>query len=348
MTTNYITHTNDPVWLAAATAWIADSLDVDPRSLTLTPERIMPWAAVYRVESPAGVVYFKACAETQSHEPGLVCYLTERVPERVIPALAADPEYGRLLLPEGSTTIRDLQPANPAELESIWVEVMRAAASLQRATEADTERLLAQGVPDARFPALLQIYDDLLRDPRRLWVNSMEGLTEEEYAGLLPLGERLRALFGRAAAVGLRDAVVHEEAHDGHVFIDPTGAGPGRYRFFDWGDACIGHPFMWAMMPLRNLAEDHPDEPGLPAAVRAAYLEQWVGVAAAEELELALDAAMIGCAIARARTWVLVMDAYGPADMPEMVLKMYPMAVRYWLTTARDWLERHEAGRPLL
>lgn len=338
---------DEPGWLDDVRAWVAAALGEDQAELTFTLVRGMAWAAVYRVESPGRVTYFKACAQTQYYEPPLLAYLTERAAGHVVPALAVDAERGWMLLPEGGRTLADLKLSDPRDVFAAWSDVLSAAASLQRATETDTRQLLAMGVPDARFSALPALFDELLRDPARLWVGAEQALTAAEYDDLLLLGGRLRRLFERAAAVGIPDAFVHEEAHQWHVFVNEKASGPDRYRFFDWGDVCISHPFMWAMIPLRDLIEDYQDNWAAIAEVRDAYLAHWADVAAASDLQLALDAAMVGGAIARTRTWVIVMQAYGAENLPEAGRRMYPLAVRYWLTMAQAWLERHEAGQPL-
>ena len=65
----------------------------------------------------------------------------------------------------------------------------------------------------------------------------------------------------------------HDDLHDGNVF-----AGADGYRFFDWGDASVAHPFGTLLVTLRSIAARRglaaDDDPAL-ARLRDAYLEPW-------------------------------------------------------------------------
>ena len=52
--------------------------------------------------------------------------------------------------------------------------------------------------------------------------------------------------------------------------------GPAGYRFFDWTDACVAHPF-FDLAPIRRGTDDAGDDDGddLRDRLRAAYLPAW-------------------------------------------------------------------------
>jgi aminoglycoside phosphotransferase (APT) family kinase protein len=83
----------------------------------------------------------------------------------------------------------------------------------------------------------------------------------------------LRALIEEAAGLGIPETLVHGDLHAGNVGLRDV-----RIAFFDWTDACIGHPFLdLATFVGGNLMPD------VVAAeqdrLRAAYLDEWRGVA---------------------------------------------------------------------
>ena len=86
----------------------------------------------------------------------------------------------------------------------------------------------------------------------------------------------------------------------------------GRFRFFDWAEACVAHPFFTMTVTLQDEARAVPD----------AYLEPWTRIAPRAELEAAFPAALVLGGICRALTWRAVVDA-----MPEPYASEWAHAV---------------------
>lgn len=345
---NYLQMTEDPDWLVDVRSWVCGQLGIPGAACPeLQPVRIMPWAAVYRLEAEGRQVFFKACAPTQGHEPALVSYLARRHAACSLPVLAADLNRGWLLLPDGGDTLSHMQFGQMATFTA-WIEIFPLVASLQRAAETDIEQMAQIGVPQKGLDDLLAVYSRLMDEPWRLRIDHPEGLDAAEAGALKPLLPRLERAFAGLAAVGLPESLVHEEPHDRHVFVRVEGDAR-RYAFYDWGDACIGQPLMWATLPLRDLAEDFPKAltPEVWNQLTAAYLNAWLDVAPFSVLQPALHVSMIAACLTRAQTWMMVEDVY--ADMvPQPVMDFYPRAMAYWLRRVRDWLVRFEAGLPPL
>ena len=86
-----------------------------------------------------------------------------------------------------------------------------------------------------------------------------------------------------ATACGVPDTLVHGDLHAGNVAI-----GGGRPVVFDWTDASMGHPFLDVatfLQPSRLFAES----PDARERLRAAYLDEWRGIASPGDLARAAD-----------------------------------------------------------
>jgi hypothetical protein len=265
-----------------AVAWALEILG--PAQAHLVKER--PWSTVWRLEAPAGRVWLKACPPATRHEVRLLDALARwDVPHTLVP-VAVDAENGWILLPDGGSTVRETPLAEPAAARR-WAQVLAGYGQTQRATEEHAEELVALGVPDLRLPELGAAFDDLAGR----WAPDV-----------LPLLPRLRDEIAELADLGPVATLQHDDLHDGNVFADG--------RPFDWGDACVGHPFASLLVALD----------GGPAP--AGYLDNWPGVPdRAVELGVRLGR------ITRAHSWARALDAWPdpPAEFAE--------APAWWLRT---------------
>ena len=98
------------------------------------------------------------------------------------------------------------------------------------------------------------------------------------------------------AAIGVPDSLDHADLHDGQILV----AGAGRYTFFDWGDANVGHPFCSLLVALERAAEEHGSE--VMARLEDAYLEGWTGHTL-PDLRRAADLARRLSWLTRAGSW---------------------------------------------
>jgi hypothetical protein len=212
------------------------------------------WATKVRFPTPDGPVWLKACSAAHgSFEPELVALIAEEQPGLVPRVLARDASRRLLLLADAGIAFDRL--GNRPEL---WLELLPRYAELQRSVP-----------PPASLPDRT--------------VERWPGLFEELAALALPLEPaetaRLRAhaprfaeLCGELASYGLAPAIQHDDLHHKNAFVD----GELR-RIIDWGDACVGHPFMSLVVTFRFLEERTGLAPGDPwfARLRDAYLEPW-------------------------------------------------------------------------
>ncbi|HZX01713.1 phosphotransferase [Kribbella sp.] len=242
---------DDPAWRATALGWLdAELARIGVRELGERRVRVRPWSVIVRVEA-ADPVWFKAGAPGAAFEAGLGEALARWTPEHVLTPYAVDAARGWSLMPSGGDQLRVLPPG-PRE----WIDVLTQYAELQRALVPRVDELLRLGVPDARVPALPGIFDAAV----------LETSTADKLSGLRP---RLVGWCEELRAIGVPDSLDHADLHDGQILV----AGVGRYTFFDWGDANVGHPFFSLLVTLERAAELHGPE--VVARLEDAYLEAW-------------------------------------------------------------------------
>ncbi|HVN61272.1 MAG TPA: hypothetical protein VMT59_08400 [Gaiellaceae bacterium] len=267
---------NDAAWLAEAHAWILAELG-DAVTGPIEQPHVRAWSTVLRVPTDGGPVWFKANMPVLSREAAIVSVLARRRPDCVPELLAADLERGWMLQADGGTRLRE------AGVDAAcWKDVLPLYAGLQLDTAEDRTALLEAGAPDRTLAVLPTLYDELVAG---------------ESAELCALTPRVEELCAELAGLGLPETVQHDDLHDGQIFVRD-----GRYRFFDWAEACVSHPFFTMTVTLQDGLERFRD----------AYLEPWTRIAPREELEAAFPTALVLGGICRALTWRRVIDG-----MPE-------------------------------
>lgn len=304
-----------------ALAWVGDALGRHGRRVVGPVEpRVRPWSLVWRVPTDAGPVWFKANNPGTRYEAALLGELPRLAPGAVLDPLAVDVARGWSLLPDGGPSLRDVLAGEPDPAR--WERVLPAYAALQVAVAPQVARLLAAGVPDQRPERMPELLDGLLADEGALRLGEPDGLTPE-------LHERLRAYRAEFAGIcrrlddfGVPATVQHDDLHDGNVFV--TGAG---YRFFDWGDASVAHPFGTLLVTLRSVAYGAGLDPGDPVLrrLRDAYLEAWTDRYDRAALREAAGLAMIVATVSRSLSWRRALSAPDPAGAE------YAGAVPGWL-----------------
>lgn len=269
----------DPAWLEGAVAWVDDRLAGAGRPRTGEPDQVhvRPWSTVLRVPTADGPVWFKANMEALRHEATVVLLLARRVPDRVPPLIADDPDRGWMLMEDAGRRLREVI-AEERDL-SRWDDILEGAADIARAMETDVDALVGAGVPDMRLAVLPDRYAALVEAED----------VEQRFRDAVP---RVRELAEELATYAVTETLQHDDLHDGNVFVRA-----GRHLILDWGDAVVSHPFFtmsvtlegfvaWGLDDVENavdiapLIDRHlrryaPDRPELRDAVPIALRLGW-------------------------------------------------------------------------
>ncbi len=330
-------HWADPQWRAAAESWIHERVWERDGRVTgaITGVRFLPWSAVLRAPTISGAsgaanVYFKACGPSQAHEPALAALLYRARPDCMIPVLAADAARGWLLTADGGATLTAAHDTGGDEVAH-WSRVLALQAEVQRELMPRAAELLATGVPDRRPSVLPGLYEALLARPNRLLVGEPGAMTTADVGHLRAAASRLSELCAELAALGPPDTFIHDDFHEDHFFARRNETGDWRYTFFDFGDACIGHPFMQLICQPRfagNRFGLRPDS--VQISLCEFYLSCWRDYAPKETLIRAMSLAHLAGCVIRALTWVNACDGHLdvlPADLRDA----YGSRVAFWL-----------------
>jgi hypothetical protein len=317
----------DSAWLASAHLWVEQQMAGLGMSITgpIEQPHVVWWSTVLKVPSDGGVLWFKAVRPNGAFETRLTPYLAALSPEHIAEVLATDPDRGWMLSPDAGVRLRDMtDDRSPIDH---WVDLLPQYAELQVAAAAHRDELLGLGVPDRSLASILADLGLALNEPESLMIGQTDGLSADDRQALLDgLGE-FATLCDSLASYGIPDSIQHDDFHDGNVFVRAN-----RYVFFDWGDACISHPFHTLVVTLRSVAYGRKLQAGGPemTRLRDAYLEPWTGHASRAELVEAAELARQTGTIARAMAWRSFALAMPRSDRAE-AMESVPYGLRLYL-----------------
>ena len=172
---------------------------------------------------------------------------------------------------------------------------------LQRRFLEQDDELLATGLPDRRLDRLAAQLAPVLDDDRVF----ATGPSAHSDAVRDRLRRQLPALAARCAelaALGIGATVQHDDLHDGNALIGAPEV------VFDWGDACLTHPFLTLRVTLRGVAHraDLADDDRRILRLRDAYLEPWRDLASPVTLRAAAELGRVLGQVTRALSWYQV------------------------------------------
>ena len=284
-----------PRFLDEAEAWIRAQVDVTGE---IEQPHIQPWSTVLRVPTDREILWFKAVTDVDAFEVPLTAILAAVRPEGLPELISVDVDRRWMLIRDGGTRLRDLMKTSDDLWR--WEAFLPEYAELQIAVTPLVGELLTVGVPGEPVAGLPERVAWLLERPEFLMLDEPGGLTADERAGLEALIPEIEALCSELAGYGISETIQHDDLNDGNVFVRD-----GRYRAFDWGDACISHPFHTLTVLLRAAAYRLDLEPGGAELLRMrdAYLEPFTKFGTRNDLQVAADLAYRTGTLARALAW---------------------------------------------
>ncbi|WP_238580888.1 hypothetical protein [Streptomonospora alba] len=283
---------DDPDQREAVHSWVEARLAERGGRLLADPPRVRvrPWSTTARFASTEGPVWFKADTPGAEFEAALNGALHAWLPGRVLTPLGVDVKRGWSLLPDAGSTVRE-QMASIDDF-AVWEAVLGAYSEAQHTLVGRVGDLLALDVPDLRPAALGSLLDGFLADPE---------LAEA-------LGDTVDLLISHRSAFdaeckalddsGVPASLDHSDLHVGNVFVLD-----GRYRFADWGDAVVSHPFFSLLAPLRIAVRELGADARTEQRLRDAYLEPWTAEHPASALRAAVPPAVRLAALSRSLSW---------------------------------------------
>jgi hypothetical protein len=268
----------DERWLALAREWIYGQVDELGTTVTgrIEQPHVQPWATVMRVPVGDGLLWFKASIPVLAHEAAVVSVLARTRPDAVPKLVATDLERGWMLMGDGGVRLREVIARE--RVLGRWLEVLPRYADLQIDLGEHARELVGLGAPDRRLATLALQYEELLN-------HGVEGLEDGELRRLRSLAPRVATMCAELAAYMIPETIQHDDLHDGQVFVRD-----GRYLFFDWGDACVSHPFFSMAVTLEGVLSwglDDVEGSEDIGPYRDAYLEPFGRYATRGELEAA-------------------------------------------------------------
>ena len=167
---------------------------------------------------------------------------------------------------------------------------------------------------------------ELLADDDALLAGHPDGIDPEVRARIAADLGRYGDLCRALADGGIPPTLQHDDLHDANVFVADN-----RYRFFDWGDASVSHPFVSLLVPLRAAAHSLGVDDGHPVLfrLRDAYLDVWRDHGDPGELREQAGLALAVGPLQRALTWRRVLRGVVPAERAE------------WQDSVPGWTAEH-------
>lgn len=319
-------HWRDPAWRGEALGWVEAQLD--RLGMRRTGEVEQPhafwWSTALRIPTSDGVVWFKAARPDGAFEARLTPLLASQWPDRTVQLLASDADRGWMLARDAGTKLRELDDGRVVDH---WQALLPRYAEMQLRMAERVEELERIGVPGLRLAQLPGELEALLGEPELLMRDESGGVDDARRRRLEEGLPAFAQLCHDLVDSGIPDTLQHDDLNDGNAFLRGSD-----HVVFDWGDACIAHPFHSLVVAMRSLAYRNGWSPGGPEVSRLldAYLEPWSGHGTRAELLAAADLARRTGTIQRTLAWRRVLKAMPPEVRAEDV-DAVPYGLRLYL-----------------
>ncbi len=282
-------------WFDSVTAWIGEQLERMGYAQTAPIEQLVSraWAAVLRVPTSQGDLYFKAPSPVFAFEPALTEALHQLVPTFVPGVLVHDRQRNWMLMQEAGTPLRDM----PATLERLE-EALRRFAQMQIELAEHVEALRETGCPDRRLYRLSKLYQEILAARPFLLIDEPNGLPRGEYEQLLTFTPQLQEMCDELVSYKVPESMHHFDLHNGNILYNGE-----TYVFIDAGEYCLGHPFSTMFIVLRVARYILKYDEQMLEQLIQAYLAPWTRYEPMERLQRIFELAHRLGSLYKALSW---------------------------------------------
>jgi hypothetical protein len=228
---------SSPSWLPKATKWIRETVEASGAKMIGEPKQIRVWAisCVYRIETTAGTVYFKALPGFLGHEPKLARYMFQQFPQHTPDVTAVEANEHWMLL-------KEMGGPEPESKED-WELVLRTLNRIQNQCTKNLDELLQFGVKDCRLAKLPDLMAPIIAELEQPEMRAFYEVTEEEAKVLTGRLRTLPELCAQLAACGIPDTLMHGDLWGPNVVLRDKFSGKSPI-IFDWTDSSISHPML--------------------------------------------------------------------------------------------------------
>lgn len=228
-----------------------------------------------RLRSDEGKSYWlKTTGMPNMHELSVTSCLSGLCPEFLPKLVATRSDWNAWLTEDAGK-----ESSNPIADADLF-QAIRSFASLQLQTANAIDVLLTSGAFDQRIPVVRRHLDGVVS----FLIDAMAKQTSAKVAPLgrrrvLELGDILGDALSQMDALGIPDAVLHNDLNMGNILFAGTNC-----VFTDWSEAAIGNPFL-SLDRFRLLRPEAAPE------LYRAYRECWVGLISDETVRRAVNLA---------------------------------------------------------
>lgn len=262
-----------PDWTQTVDAWVSSRLAERGRRITGEPVtyRARLWSVTRCYPSTGGLVWFKENNPGHRFESRLVAAMAQLAPDDLVVPITVDHERGWLLTDDQGTHLTDAEIADQSTRSIVVCALARLQCALLgnlKVAEHSGLVVLAPNTAGERVSAIAREWTELQPGhPLRLEPDELQ--RAERAADLL---NRRTESISDAVPLDLEPGDVY-----GANILADRSAGTLRLRFFDFGNAIWGHPFVtlhgfldsveeWTGAPLSRTDRD---------ALYDAYLTVW-------------------------------------------------------------------------
>jgi hypothetical protein len=252
-----------PGWMAQTVGWLDDQLAAAGRRRVGRVDQVKnDWqSVVLRAPSEGGDIYLKALAPPATQELAIL--------RDVFPAGAAVPRLLASDVARGFLLMEDVRGVNPADCSrgSLAPEDLRALAEGYARLQQSTGAVAPVHVLDCRLELTSELLSGVMDDLPTLLSGGDDLLSPAELASLRDLVSAVAEVCRNADELGIPAHLTHGDL-DGNSVVTPRGP-----VFYDWGAACITHPF-FDLFEFRDSVRTAGGESAAEAAVDQ-YLATW-------------------------------------------------------------------------